>query len=82
MFKEMFTESTDPVLTKIAKAIKGENLFDMEAPLKRAGFKTSYLGYSVLQVQKGSSKYWITSEKNAEAGDNDIIQDGYIIGKK
>ncbi len=82
MFKEIFTESTDPVMAKIAQAIKGESLFDMEAPLKRAGFKTSFLGYSVLKVSKGSNTYMIASEKNAEPGANDIVQDGYVIGKK
>lgn len=82
MFKELFTESTDPIATKIAAAIKGTDLFSMDKPLKKAGFKTSFLGYSVLKVTKGSSEYWIASEKNATAGTNDIVQDGYVIGKK
>ena len=80
MFKEIFTEATD--IENIAKAIKGKSLFDMDKPLKKAGFKTTSMGYSALKVTKGSKSWYIASEKNAEAGDNDIIQDGYIIGEK
>ena len=78
MFTELFTEDTN--LTKIAQAVKGKSLFDMDKPLKKAGFKTTSYGYSALKVTKGSNSYMITSTKNADAGDGDITQDGYVIG--
>lgn len=79
MFKEIFTESSD--IQKIAQAIKGKSLFSMDAPLKQAGFKTTSMGYSVLKVTKGSKSWYISSEKNADAGPGDIVQDGYVIGE-
>lgn len=78
-FKNFISESD---IEKIAKAVKGKGLFDMDKPLKAAGFKTTSMGYSTLKVTKGSKTWYIASEKNAEAGDNDIIQDGFIIGEK
>ena len=78
MFKELFTESGD--IEKIAAAIKGKSLFDMDKPLKKAGFKTTSMGYSAIKVTKGSTSWYIASEKNAEAGKDDIVQDGYVIG--
>lgn len=83
MFKEIFEESSineDAVLQTIAKAVKGYGLFDMDKPLKKAGFKTTSMGYSALKVTKGSKSYMIASEKNADAGDSDIVQDGMVIG--
>jgi len=80
MFKEVFTESTDQNLIKIAQAIKGTDLFDMSTPLKKAGFKTKAMGYTALKVTKGKDEYMIASEKNADAGEGDITQDGYVIG--
>ncbi len=80
MFKEVFTESTDQNLIKIAQAIKGFSLFDMSKPLKKAGFKTDAMGYRALMVIKGKDEYMIASVENADAGEGDIIQDGYVIG--
>ena len=80
-FTTFLAEGSDTI-NKIAQAIKGTDLFGMEKPLKKAGFKTSFMGYSVLKVTKGSETFYIASEKNAEPGSNDIIQDGYVIGKK
>ncbi len=73
---------SDANLEAIAKAVKGtKGLFSMDKPLKKAGFKTTPMGYSFLKVQKGKDSYMIGSVKNADAGDGDIIQDGYVIGK-
>ena len=81
MFKEILEqEIKDTNLQKIAQVVKGLGLFDMDRPLKKAGFKTTSMGYSALKVSKGSKSYMIASEKNAEAGPGDIIQDGMIIG--
>ncbi|MCD6435623.1 MAG: hypothetical protein J7L15_04480 [Clostridiales bacterium] len=71
----------DANLSIIAQAIKGKGLFDMDKPLKQAGFKTTSMGYSAstaLKVTKGSKNYMIAFEKNAEPGD--IVQDGIVIG--
>ena len=73
---------TEGDIEKIAQAIKGKGLFDMDKPLKKAGFKTTSMGYRALKVTKGSKTWFIASEKNADAGDNDIIQDGYVIGEQ
>ncbi|MCD6435626.1 MAG: hypothetical protein J7L15_04495 [Clostridiales bacterium] len=81
MFKELFEEiNEDANLSIIAQAIKGKGLFDMDKPLKQAGFKTTSMGYTALKVTKGSKNYMIASEKNAEPGDGDIVQDGIVIG--
>ena len=77
MFKEIFEDAT---LQAIATAVKGKGLFDMDKPLKKAGFKTTSMGYSALKVTKGSKSYMIASEKNTEAGPGDIVQDGMVIG--
>ncbi len=68
-------------IENIAKAVKGKSLFDMDKPLKKAGFKTTSMGYTAIKVTKGSNSWYIASEKNAEAGEDDIIQDGYVIGE-
>ena len=77
--KYSIVESSD--IQNIAAAIKGKSLFDMDKPLKKAGFKTTSMGYSAIKVTKGSSSWYIASEKNAEAGSDDIVQDGYVIGR-
>ena len=78
MFKELF--ESQGMEQEIADIIKGLTLFDMEKPLKKRGFKVVSMGYSVLKATKKGSSYYIASEKNSEAGEGDIVQDGYVIG--
>ena len=83
-FKELFEAENVEVnegVEDVAKAIKGKSLFDMDKPLKAAGYKTSFMGSRVLKATKKGESFMIASEKNAEAGDGDITQDGYVIGK-
>ena len=65
----------------VANIIKGKSLFDMDKPLKKAGYKTDFMGMGFLKATKKGESFLIASEKNAEAGKGDVVQDGYVIGK-
>ena len=80
-FKELFEAEINEGAQDVANIIKGKSLFDMDKPLKKAGYKTSFMGSSVLKATKKGESFMIASEKNAEAGDGDVVQDGYVIGK-
>lgn len=74
-------EAADPLLQKAAAAVKGKAFFNMRQPLEVAfGRGKVDSNYQVWSIKTPKGTIGITSTHNADAGSEDIVQDGFVIG--
>jgi hypothetical protein len=75
-------ESIDPEVQIVANAVKGVPFLSMRSAIQKLGrgWKFDYFDRMHTITTPKRKTIVITSIKNADPGDDDIIQDGFIIG--